>query len=73
MTVADILSLPGWTVREVSDTEKHLIIEAVVETLPEKCPSRGSTKPPHRFGYRLRTLFDLPIRMKPADDTGFGG
>jgi len=66
MTVADILSLPGWTVHEVSETEKHLIIEASVETLPEKCPLCGSTKPPHRFGYRLRTLFDLPIRMKPV-------
>ena len=60
------MSLPSWTVRSVREVDEHLIIEAEIDEMPLACPLCGSTRPPYRFGYRLRTLFDLPIRMKPV-------
>jgi transposase len=53
----DLLNLPGWVVRSVHEE---------VEEVPLICPLCGSTRPPYHFGYRPRTLFDLPIRMKPV-------
>ncbi|EFH80210.1 transposase family protein [Ktedonobacter racemifer] len=44
----------------------HLLIEAEIEDAFFACPLCGSARPPYRFGSRSRTLFDLPIRMKPV-------
>ena len=66
MTVADILCLPGWTVRKVENTETHLLIEAEVLGVPSACPLCGGVTPPYHFGYRPRCIADLPIRMQPV-------
>lgn len=66
MQNADLLDLPGWVVRAVKDTDEHLLIEAEIEEVPFACPLCGSTRPPYHFGSRSRTVFDLPIRMKPV-------
>lgn len=62
----DLLNLPGWAVRSVYEEEEHLLIETESEEVPFACPLCGSTKLPYHFGFRPRTLFDLPIRMKPV-------
>jgi transposase len=62
----DILSLPGWTVRSVEESEGHLIIEASVIEMPSACPLCGSVLPAYRFGHRPYHIADLPIRMKPV-------
>jgi transposase len=66
VTVADILSLPGWAVRSIEEREDHLIIEASVIEMPSVCPLCGSVFPPYRFGHRPYHIADLPIRMKPV-------
>ncbi len=62
----DLLDLPGWTVQDVSDTDEHLFIDAAVSEAFSSCPLCGSTWPPYHFGYRIRLIADLPIRMKPV-------
>ena len=66
MTIADILSLPGWLVQEVAEVESHLVIEASLLEAPLACPSCGSTRLPYHFGRRDRQFFDLPIRLRPV-------
>lgn len=62
----DLLNLPGWIVRSVCEEAEHLLIEAEIEEMPFACPLCGSTRLPYHFGLRSRTVFDLPIRMKPV-------
>jgi transposase len=63
---ADLLDLPGWAVREVRNTDEHLLIEAERKEVPLSCPLCGSTRPPYHFGHRPRLVADLPIRMRPV-------
>ncbi len=66
MTVADILCLPGWEVRSTEEKDDHLAIEASVIEVSSACPLCGNVTRPSHFGYRPRTFFDLPIRMRPV-------
>lgn len=66
MQNADLLDLPGWAVREVRNTDEHLLIKAESKEVPLSCPLCGSTKPPYHFGSRPRQVADLPIRMRPV-------
>ncbi|WP_040445720.1 hypothetical protein [Ktedonobacter racemifer] len=66
MQNADLLDLPGWVVQAVKDTDEHLLIEAELVEVSFAYPLCGSTRPPYHFGSRSRTVFDLPIRMKPV-------
>jgi transposase len=62
----DLLNLPGWIVRSVCEEAEYLLIEASVSEVPFVCPLCDSARPPYHFGSRSRTVFDLPIRMKPV-------
>ncbi len=62
----DLLGLPGWIVQAIQDTDEYLFIEASVSEVPLSCPLCGSARPSYHFGYRIRLIADLPIRMKPV-------